>query len=591
MPDLLNRRSALFVLVAAAISTFLLCIGPVSNHVIPFGDGQGYARRAIELYGFSHSQQWLAFLKVLATPTGTIISPIYFVFLLLPKSCASGAIYGLLSCLFWNFISAFAILGIAKIFRQPDLALPIFLLTAVNLFALDSVYFYHLDLVFMSCCLVCVWLQLHSWNRCSIFSFFWSGFAVGSLFLVKPANALLFLISFICAEIFHLFGIYWIDRKNEKSQILDSLQLRLWLLGGLVSGFILPWIFGADEVVKQLIFANQTSGYFSSDIGNNFLIRLFYFPLCLSYFYNGVLLGSLFWLILFFREPVPANEVIPSQLKYHPFLIPIGVSYILLFGLGFSFFMVAKVMRALLLIVPLFWICLFTFVSFGRRQKKWLLIFSMIYFCVMHLYSFFGPLETPYCSPESYPIDWNSFTRLPSRKSFSFEGEKMSEKIVSAFKENGLTEGKIGVGTEMLYWTAESLNWVAEIPELQNGIPPKLVFENMVDNQGFPIEKALKGTRGFLLILHPSLQYSDKVFQFNQRFASYLNSGKLSLLKSQTLLAEDNQPLAMFALLKQPISDEQLSRLMAEVAPQGYSSFFHETEMIKKSPLLKILEN
>jgi hypothetical protein len=339
-------------LVIAAILSLHTALAPV----LPIADGQGYAMRAFALYGFLHTGQWAKFGELLARPNQSILPLHAVLFFMLPKSLAGTAAFVALQNVATYLLLAYAVFMMSQVLNRPAWAPVVFLLGAVNNIALTDFYAFYLDMSFLSVGLLVVAFQMKAWSENRAPTSLLAGVFLGLLFLVKPANALIFLAVYMIAEISYAANALRLcrEKSDRKHRLLNLFENWGCQLLGLIPVLGVVLLCGGAQTILQLIEQNEVSQK-ATHLACAGLLRLLYFPLCLSVFYHVILLGGLLAgaIILSRWIPVAGTEEAPAPFPMRLF-IPILISYLVL-GEFFSFWMLVKPMRALLLMLPLFW--------------------------------------------------------------------------------------------------------------------------------------------------------------------------------------------------------------------------------------------
>lgn len=558
----------------AVASSWLLSLGQTGD-VIPFGDGVGFAKRGIELHGLLYSGQFGRFLELLTSPSTFTFLPTYVLLFLVPTSMVGGATYGVINCLCWNVMLALGLHGILNVVGRPRLAPWLFLLTVANNNALDPSYYFYMDLPFMGWALVAVWIQVLAWHRQSWRSSLMAGLAAASLFFVKPANAFLFLALFFVAESIHAACQVFVPRYAGAAELKRTIRHLLIVAGGAVVMFLVALPFGLLQVIASRMSAMQED-YARTVISLGPVLRAFYFPLCLTYYYSAlwlvILAGVMGTAIGQIGTLDPASE---RNRFAQRTTIALAASYLLVWGLAFSFLMPAKVIRSLTLMLPMIWIVV-TQMPFLRRVPVWgVAAFATAYFVIANTQAFMGVVPKTNRIAEHYILDGDWLNRLPGKKDLENHGTQISRDIEKALDEMGIHEGKVTDGTEMMYWTATSLNWFTQVDDLRNGRKPAREFTTACDNRGFPIERALEDCHALLLVVHPALQYSKGVFEFNTKTADYaIRHWKDKEARDVRVFeAPGGVPMMVIVAFRDSLSRESLETLMHDEFPQGFSSF------------------
>jgi hypothetical protein len=500
----------------------LVIAGILSLHtafasLLPIADGQGYAMRAFALYGFLHTGQWARFADLLSRPTQSILPPHDVLFFLLPKSLAGVGTYMALQNGVTYLVLAYAISLMARILNRPDWAPVIFLLCAVNNIALTDFYAFYLDMSFLSAGLLAVAFQMKAWSENSAATSVIAGVLLGLLFFVKPANALIFLAIYILAETFFTTSAL---RSCETKSDRRNCFLKFFKYGGCkILGFI-PVLFGAflcggAQTILQLIDQNEVSQKITH-LACTGLLRLFYFPLCLSVCYHVILLGGLLLAAMIWSRwiPVSGTEKAPSAFPMRLF-IPILVSY-LIFGEFFSFWMLVKPMRALLLMLPLFWFGFCWLWEKRRLRFEPLLVAALIYASLAFSQKAFNSMGTrDQLVEDNYQLTTSSWMEMPTRW---HQGWSLNQTICDFVIRDLPPSGIICVNALEI---RNALAWRLEKGPLLEGRASPYEVVNLFDYKGDYFDRALVGANEVVLITFFPVQSSRLAWLQSMGILSY----------------------------------------------------------------------
>lgn len=509
---ILSRHPRCLLLLLVLASTWVVVSGGLlSDDAVPFGDGEHYALRALSLYGFLHAGHGHAFWDELTSPSQSLLPPHDLLFFLVPNALASVALYGLLKTLVTAALLAVALFLLCHELERPAWSPALFLLCVMQNVTLDSSYFYFADTPFMAVVALSLAFQIRAWRRPDWRNALLSGLGAALPFWIKPANALLYLAIFLVAELVRLFL-----EKNP------DLRLRALGLAGFLPVALAALLCGGFPSIVYLVDANETSGIFVTYLQCTGLLRLCYFPLCLTFFYHTqllLLLAVIAAVILVFRQrpglpafdfsPFPAHLLVPLLLAFG------------LFGLYFSFGMVEKEMRSLLIILPVFWLGLFWLLDRWRVRSPVLFLVAMAYSaCAAAQVSgdLFGANSS---NSGDYQLRDDLLTRFPPPHSVNPAGAALTRTLLSLIGQNVPVGGKIAVGTEQMYLTSESLTWIERRDSALSGQPAAYDFANFLTNQGKVSRPALLRSSAILLILAPAFQYSPQVQSTSASLAQF----------------------------------------------------------------------
>lgn len=558
---------------------------------IPYGDGWGFASRGIQMHGLLHSGHWSRFWDMLISPMTFTVLPTYLVFWLMPAAWASCAAYGVIHVVIWHLLLLLGLWGILKELRSLPLLLATLLLTLANNNVLDITLYYYMDMSFAASALVAIWLLVRGWNLQTRGAILASGIGAGLLLFVKPANAFMFMGWYVMACVMH-FGTRWLMLSKSERGEWSLQMLRSVAVWGcaFLPFFILAcgWTLVPNVIAR---FVGLSTDYWSSETSKNVLLRALYFPLCLSYYYSFAALSVSALLVGFMRLVSPSleNGGLNSQDSMaRCSLIALSVSFVLAWGLTFSFVLPAKIIRSLTPMIPLLWVCLFGWLSMRWRLTRTVTCLAALYFMVVHAQFAFGVAGMKQNrGTESYTLNGDWINRLPSQKTALEEPVKITQSILSLLRQCGVQNGKVGVGTEMLYWNSTSLNWIAQEADLKQGNDPELRFVTLVDHQGNPILSSVLETRAFILMVHPAIQYSREVFDFNLRTAQYAVQKWDGLIASsvKSYSFGDGQPAIVIVVFKKPLDAHVCESYLKEVCPGRRSVQSERDESLFQSRL------
>ena len=570
----------LIALSLALISTILLSWGLMHAEVIPFGDGRTYAQNAIELHGLLHSGQWQQFWTRFLHPSNVHFLPTSLLFWLTPTTWATGSVFGLINCLSWNLLLAVSLFGLLRLLEQESLTPAVFLLTAANNFALDPSYFFYLDLTFMSWCLLAVWLRARALHAPTMGRWAISGLVTGSVFFVKPGNAIIFV---ALDQVFVLLLLSWQFRHTRGNHRPSWLRKRARMLLAWWSTFVpvaaAAAYWGAVQYIVSLVWIHQVAGAqhreFREFTDVSAWLDWAYFPLVLSFFYSLLILALLLGLIVVAAGAFGGFEAAHgAQTEWQrAILVCTAITFLIVWGLFFSFVLENKLIRSLTLMLPLGWIFLLCRTPLRRLRPLVLAAVAGIYFLIAHGQANFALFDKDSRWAEVYELTGDWWNRLPAKRVHAPQGPEITHKLLDRIRAAGVTEGKVAVGTEMLFWDAASLNWVVGTPLQRRGQLPGLIFDLACDNTGRPVRRGLEGARALILVLHPRLQYSRGVQTFNAKTARYVSGAwRQSVVRDiEHLFLEDRQPAAMIVCFREPISSQQLQEFV-EANALSYSS-------------------
>lgn len=558
---------------------------------IPYGDGNWYISRAILLHGVLHDGQWQKFWELLNAPLTATLLPTCVLYWLIPTPWASPMTYGIVHTVAWHLLLMLGAWGLLREVGQSRLLPAIMMLSLASNNILDYTLYYYIDMSFAACALVALWLLVRAFRvrtKCSIVL---AGIATGLLFFVKPGNTVVFLGCYGVAAA-TMLGIQSIMKPRDaggawfRGLIWGS---SLWF-AGFVPVLMLAccWTVIPHVVVRILA---SSSDFWAPEPMANPLLRLFYFPLCLSYYYSFALLavcGVMVGLLARWSPMLGDEQQSPVVAGHKHPIIGLSVGFIVAWGLGFSFLMGFKIIRSLPLMLPILWITLFSWMAMRWRVTRTLTLFAAIYFGIAHAQFAWGVLGVKQNrGTEDYVLRGDWLNRLPAQVTSLEQPAAITKSLLSAMHNLGVTQGRVAVGTEMLYWNSGALNWLSQTPYFLRGEVPALEFATAVDHQGKPIVGYLSGATAFMLMVHPGIQYSREVFDFNVRTAQYAErKWKGSIARRIEILSMgDGKPAVVIIVFNNPLTESDLSAYLNENFPGRRSEFIERENKLLQSRL------
>jgi hypothetical protein len=563
----LRARPLILALLLALGSVLALDVaGILSENVMPFGDGEHYLLRAFTLYGFLHSGQWAQFWDLLTLPRQSIAPLHYWIFFLLPRAWAGVTSYGLIQAVTTYGLLAWGVWGLCRALERPAWTPALFLFCATQNISLEYNYFYFVDLPFYALGTVVLAWQVSAWREDRWPISFRSGLGAGLLFWVKPANAVIFTATYLLAEAIWI-AVAWHRARPTGAQ-------RPWLgkiarhLGAIAAGFmpvtLLALACGGIQAIARLVDANEGSGIFVTHLECTGLLRFFYFPLCLSFFYHvgllvmiGVTITLGLILVRSGKEAAPPSPFFPGH-----FLLPLLIAYLVL-GEFFSFGMANKEMRSLLLVLPVLWLAIFWLLDRWRLRPALVFLGAAFYAACGYSQIFFNTFDSHSISTQSYQLQDDWLERLPQSESTDPEGMQFTRDLFSALRRNLPDGGKVAIGTEQMFVTSESLAWVAQKEiTLDGGVSP-YEFHNFLTHDGKGEPGALLDSRGIFLCSFPEFQYSPEVSKASGRLAQYTHDKWENSYAKITPIEIAPDGLVGFLIVpKEPLDEAHLTELL-----------------------------
>jgi hypothetical protein len=503
---LLEKHSLRITLALAALVTVLLGTQVVSSQVTPYTDGNHYVERAYALFGFLHTGQWGKFRDLLTAPRQALLPPQYLFFFLLPRAWAGVASYGAIQLLVNFGVLAVACWNLCRVFARPGWAPAFFLLCACENYSFDYPFFFFLDLTFAAFGALAFSLQVAAWLRPSPRAGVWAGVALGAMFWIKPANALIFTVIFAMAEMIWFAWNFF--RTSPRPNV--RAVLRSW--GRLLAGFLLvvvPAILcGAGQSIFTLIQTNELDKEWETQLAVGGLLRLFYFPLCFGYFYHLVILLLLAaGLLIFsriFREDgkSPAPAPFPGRA-----LLAIAIACAI-FGEFFSFWVLVKTMRALLFLLPVAWLIVFRLAEKMRVRGDWLFLGAVIYTGVLVGQVTGDFFRSKPLAPDKYLLadDWYDY--LPLAWPHYSPGYGVVMHLCDVVRGELPHGGRLGLTSERVFIDGRSLSLRLNGAALLDGQPPMWSCVRIFDVDGRYSPNALGTANGLIIYVARNAQYS-----------------------------------------------------------------------------------
>jgi hypothetical protein len=200
----LRTRSHGICLAIGATVAAILSLHMAFAPLIPVADGEGYAMRTFALYGFLHTGQWSEFWRLLSRPVQSVLPLHDLVFFLLPPSLAGAVSYLTIQNFATYLLLAMAVHKMATVLSRPEWAPAVLLLCCVNNVALIDFYAFFLDMIFFALGLWTIACQMEAWRDKRGLSSVLAGLSLALLFWTKPANALIFLATFLLSELIRI---------------------------------------------------------------------------------------------------------------------------------------------------------------------------------------------------------------------------------------------------------------------------------------------------------------------------------------------------------------------------------------------------
>ena len=416
-----ERPLVVSLLLALGVSYGLGTNGVVSEDVMPFGDGEHYVLRGMTLYGHLHSGQWAQFRDVFTLPRQSLAPPHYWLFFLLPQGWASVTSYGVVQAVTTYGLLALGTWALCRALDRAEWAPALFLLCASQNISLDESYFYFADVPFLALGTVALAWQVRAWRDVSWRNSLLSGAGAGLMFWVKAPNAIIFTGTYLLAEMARI-ALVWLASKRyagtRRAQGIDLARHVAAAGAGVVPVALLALACGGFQSIIQLIDANEVSGLFATTLECAGLFRLFYFPLCLTFFYHAEAMVVIFAVmgVAAYKMNRSRAASSPPPSPGAPFpalrLLPLAVAYLVL-GEFFSFGMENKEMRSLLLVLPVFWLLVLWALERWRVRPGLIFPAAGAYVLCAYAQILFNSFESREVGSESYQLKDDWLSRFP----------------------------------------------------------------------------------------------------------------------------------------------------------------------------------
>ena len=565
-----ERPLLLSLLVAAVICWGLGANGVVSEDAMPVGDAEHYVLRGMTLYGFLHTGQWARFWDLFTLPRQSIVPLHYLLFFLLPQGLASMTSYGVTQAVATYGLLAFGLWRMARALDRPEWTPALFLLCAVQNISLDYSFFYYIDVPFMAVGTLALAWQIEAWRGPGWRSGLLSGVGAALLFWVKAPNAIIFTGTYLLAEAIRAVIVWRALATATRPMFWKNLALHsAAVAAGYLPLTLLALVCGGFQAIIKLIDENEVSGLFVTTLECTGLMRLLYFPLCLTFFYHTVMLLLIFGVVgaIAFRlnraKAGPASESSPTKPFPGPLLLPVVVAYCVL-GELFSFGLENKEMRSLLLVLPALWLAFFWALEYARVRIGLTFLAAVAYAGGAFSQVFFNGFDPAIVNSDGYQLKGDWLSRLPQAHPASLAEIELTKGLLRLIHQAMPEGGKVAVGTEQLYVTSESLTWCLEHDLALRGEQVPSAFNNFLTVKGEFCRRSLLDARGILVIVHPSLQYSREVYQATGALLKFVND---TWYKDGTagvfpLESEGSGTIGLLIVMKQPITDAQIDQLL-----------------------------
>jgi hypothetical protein len=102
------------------------------------------------------------------------------------------------------------------------------------------------------------------------------------------------------------------------------------------------------------------------------------------------------------------------------------------------------------------------------------------------------------------------------------QGASITHHLYSLLRQAGVRQGKVVVGSQMMFWGPGDLSTVCNQSFIRRGKPDPYTFGNFGSAEHFPPSRSqFRGANALLLILDPRAQYSAEIYKMNVDLANY----------------------------------------------------------------------
>jgi hypothetical protein len=566
---LLEKRSLIVTLGLAFLVILFLAPQVASENVMPFTDGNHYVQRAFALHGFLHTGQWGKFRDLLTLPRQTIAPLQYPLFFLLPHAWANLVTYGLIQLLVNFGLLAVASWNLCRVLNRPEWSPALFLLTGCENYSFDYPYFFFLDLTFCAFGALALSFQIDAWQKLTPRASLLSGLGLSLLFWIKPANALLYAFTFILSEC--LFLLWHLKIKSPRENLRAVLRHLAWLALGFLPLFLLASACGAIQTIFLLIEHNELGREWETHLAATGLLRLFYFPVCFAYFYNALVLLAIAAAVFIVRFCFVKNPpAVPADKKPFPTpLLLILVAAYAIYGEIFSFFVLVKTMRSLVVMLPVLWLFLFWCADRWRIRGDWLLLIAAAYVALLAdqvATDFFG---SPPPSPDKYLLNDAWYDYFPMAWSRYDSGPATLARVEALIRQQLPDGGHVGVSTERVFIDGRSVSLLLNQRALLDGRPPPYSAVRLFNTEGRYSPAAFLQARAILLYVSKNTQYSQFTWEESTRLLAYIPSHWAPAAAIVPLLNPRGDLLGYWIPLPAPLTQAQLADGMKACGSPG----------------------
>jgi hypothetical protein len=564
--DLLGQRSLLVTLFLAGLVVLFLGPEVASRDVMPYTDGNHYVHRAFALYGFLHSGQFEQFWNLFTLPRQTLLPPQYPLFFLVPRSLAGLIAYGWVQLLCNFGLLAVASWNLCRVLERPAWAPALFLLAGCENYSFDYPYFFFLDLTFCALTTLALSFQIGAWKNPGARTSLLSGLGVGLLFLVKPANALLFGGTFLLSE---LIQVGWRLRGGARHS--ETSAHAGWLALGFFPPVLLSAACGGIQSIFLLLVQNELTPEWETHLPITGLLRFFYFPLCFAYFYHLIVLFlialGVALLAAYLRWERPALESALPPFPA-PFLLILILTYAI-YGELFSFWFLVKTMRSIVFLLPLLWLAVFWLVERWRIRGPLLLLGAAAYVLVLASqvsWDFFG---SPPPAPDKYYLTDRWYAYFPMAWPRYVSGPPLVADLGRLVTSDLPPGGRVGLTTERVFLDGRSLSLRLNSPALLSGDPPPYSCVRLFRSDGRYSPSAFLTSKVIFVYIAKNAQYSQFTWRETTNLLAYIPGHWADPSALSPIRSSRGDFLGYQIFLRQPLTPEQIADGMQKIGAPG----------------------
>lgn len=583
-------KSLLLCLTAAIVISLFHTYGNLDARILPFGDSSGFYKRALTTYGLFHSGQLADAFQLLIEPSKNLF-PSTVLFLLLPPSMADSAGYGLITILSWHIFTALGLWVFLKTFNREQFVIPVLLLVSANNHAFDPTYQFYMDFPFMSLSLLSVSFAVSALKKMTPKSMMIAGAIATLPFFAKPPNAL---INTVLIGLF-MAGVLLTNTitSKQKGGWITLFKQAGFCAAGFLPLFALACVFGTLESIVDTIYLNESAGIFNTTLVETGLKRTFYFPLCLSFYYNIFLLAGFFIILSAFRfvpqcKRFSLKETDRILKNNQPIFIWLVAVFLLFWGCHFSFILKNKLIRSLPLMLPIIWSLIFLCTPFRKLKLRIIIPACCLLFLIPFTQAKQGFVKNKQNrNPEYYSLTGDWLTRLPAQYPDLAGSSQITHNLKTLLEQSGLHQGKVMVGTQMISWNSDSLDTLCNSPTRRNGKTPDYAFTMfMPGNYKIPVRHSLENANGMLLILEPRVQYNRLLYKTSVDLTNYaFQQWKGKVADVNVTYNQLKQPAVCVIRFYKPMSDAILNQLAEDLYAGTFSDVAKKSSRFSDLPL------